>query len=312
MEKKTIQPITDGNFTMVNFDVISITDSECAIILGYIHFWIQTKENNCEETYRHDGRYWTYNSVKKWHEAMPCFSEDLIKRKLKKLRDMGILIVGNFNKMRGDRTLWYTIDYDRINKLIADHWGKIHQCIGGKSSNALVENPPTNTYINNNIINNNLNVNGASSGAASDTLDDNVALAPQGMPTRAPQGDVDSIIKRQVSRYFEGYRENDDTKDEVIRIVNYFYRKYQEVFGCPHPIMTQNTMDNVVASIISGTDLVKDVDFEIYRGLIDSYFELDMPNCDYHITHFVSGHVRDYRWYDCGFGGLLEEYRYGT
>lgn len=243
---------------------------------------------------------------------MPCFSEDLIKRKLKKLRDMGILIVGNFNKMRGDRTLWYTIDYDRINKLIADHWGKIHQCIGGKSSNALVENPPTNTYINNNIINNNLNVNGASSGAASDTLDDNVALAPQGMPTRAPQGDVDSIIKRQVSRYFEGYRENDDTKDEVIRIVNYFYRKYQEVFGCPHPIMTQNTMDNVVASIISGTDLVKDVDFEIYRGLIDSYFELDMPNCDYHITHFVSGHVRDYRWYDCGFGGLLEEYRYGT
>jgi len=285
--------------------------NEC-LFLSQLQYWISQKEKVQDYRTFKEERMWVYNTYEQWMEQFPYLSERTIRRTIKKLEKDGLIISSRFNQKGYDKTKWYSIDYEKLAS-ITEATGQNGQFHVAKLASPCVQNGQTNTidyYKDNNK--EDLNVNGASSDVAADTLDDNVALAPQGMPTCAPQGDVDSIIKRQVDRYFEGYRDNDDTKDEVFRIIEYFYQKYYEVFGCPHPIMTQKTMDNVVASIISGTDLVKDVDFEIYQGLIDSYFELDMPNCDYHITHFVSGHVRDYRWYDCGFGGLLEEYRYGT
>ena len=284
--------------------------NEC-LFLSQLQYWISQKEKSGDLKTFKDERMWVYNTYEQWREQFPYWSKNTLIRTIASCEKAGYILSSNFNSKGFDKTKWYTIDYERLSHVgePPTQNGFIHLPKMGKAS---TQNGQTNTidyYKDNNK--EDLNVNGASSGEPSYALDGNAASAPQGMPTRAPQGDVDSIIKKQVDRYFEGYRDNDDTKDEVFKIVNYFYGKYQEVFGCPHPIMTQNTMDNVVASIIMGTDLVQDVDFKIYKELIDSYFELDMPNCDYHITHFVSGHVRDYRWYDCGFGGLLEEYRYG-
>jgi len=285
--------------------------NEC-LFLSQLQYWISRKEKAQDYRTFKEERMWVYNTYKQWLEQFPYWSKNTLIRTIASCEKAGYILSSNFNSKGFDKTKWYTIDYEKLS-----HIGEpstqneyIHLPKMGK---AFTQNGQTNTidyYKDNNK--EDLNVNGASPDVAADTLDDNVALAPQGMPTRAPQGDVGSIIKRQVSRYFEGYRKDDVLEEDVFRIIEYFYQKYHEVFGCPHPILTQHTMDNVVASIIMGTDLVQDVDFKIYKELIDSYFELDMPNCDYHITHFVSGHVRDYRWYDCGFGGLLEEYRYGT
>lgn len=153
------QLIDDEQFVSVNLSLVGLLDSECAIILSQLHFWLQVKEQNLEQDYFFDGRYWTYNSLRQWKKQFPCYTEDLIKRKLKKMRDMGILLTSNHNKLGADRTLWYSIDYVKLNELLKDHKRKIHFSISGKSTNALVENPPTNTnnIITSNIITSNIN-----------------------------------------------------------------------------------------------------------------------------------------------------------
>lgn len=78
-----------------------------AIILQNIWHWI--KKNEANGTNFHDGHYWTYNSTKAFKELFPYLSEKQIETALKKLRDMGILIVGNYNENKYDRTLWYAI-----------------------------------------------------------------------------------------------------------------------------------------------------------------------------------------------------------
>ena len=83
-----------------------------AILLQKINLWLNCKPHNA------DGRSWIYNSYKSWQEQLPFFSESTIKRALKNLEDKGIIITGNFNKMKMDRTKWYSIDYKKLDELV--------------------------------------------------------------------------------------------------------------------------------------------------------------------------------------------------
>lgn len=83
-----------------------------AILLQKINLWLNCKPHNA------DGRSWIYNSYKSWQEQLPFFSESTIKRALKNLSDKGIIIKGNFNKLKMDRTIWYSIDYEKIDELV--------------------------------------------------------------------------------------------------------------------------------------------------------------------------------------------------
>lgn len=78
-----------------------------AVILQHIAFWIKTNEAN--ERNCHDGYYWTYNSLKAFQRLFPYMSERQINTALKKLIAEGIIITGNYNEIRYDRTLWYAL-----------------------------------------------------------------------------------------------------------------------------------------------------------------------------------------------------------
>src|SRR5690554_220537 len=77
-----------------------------AIVLQQIHYWLEINKK-ADKNFK-DERYWTYNSVKDWQEEFPFFSYDTVKRTLTKLREMGLLFTGNYNKLKTDRTLWYS------------------------------------------------------------------------------------------------------------------------------------------------------------------------------------------------------------
>lgn len=84
-----------------------------AIVLQQVHYWLRANRQHF-----HDGRFWCYNSVRQWKaENFPFWSEDTIKRVLKKLRALGLLLVANFNRLKIDQTLWYTIDYEAVDAL---------------------------------------------------------------------------------------------------------------------------------------------------------------------------------------------------
>jgi len=76
-----------------------------AIVLQQIHYWL-TKSANVV-----DDEPWVYNSISDWQKQFPFFSESTIKRILKKLEQQELIKSACFNKLKMDRTKWYTINY---------------------------------------------------------------------------------------------------------------------------------------------------------------------------------------------------------
>jgi hypothetical protein len=78
-----------------------------SIILSNICWWVETNRKN-GKNYR-QGRYWTYMSTSGFEKVFTYLTERQIWHAIKHLRDEGAIITGNFNKIRYDRTIWYTV-----------------------------------------------------------------------------------------------------------------------------------------------------------------------------------------------------------
>lgn len=96
---------------------IALNSVDKAIILQQIHYWI-TRSSNVKDNYK-----WVYNSVSEWHKQFPWLSEKTVQRYLKDLENHGLLITGNYNKAKFDRTKWYRINYEALDSLGAT-WGR--------------------------------------------------------------------------------------------------------------------------------------------------------------------------------------------
>jgi DNA-binding PadR family transcriptional regulator len=90
-----------------NTDVAVAVGVEAAVIFQNIAFWC--KKNAANEKHFHDGNYWTYNSRRAWHDLFPFFTERKVSRLLQKLKEAGLIEVGNYNAIGYDRTLWYAV-----------------------------------------------------------------------------------------------------------------------------------------------------------------------------------------------------------
>lgn len=82
-----------------------------AIVLQQIHYWVTSSSHVIE------GRKWIFNTYKDWQKQLPLWSESTIKRTIHSLEKQGLLISGNWNQMKMDKTKWYTIDYDKVESL---------------------------------------------------------------------------------------------------------------------------------------------------------------------------------------------------
>ena len=78
-----------------------------AIILNHIIYWIA--HNSINGKNKHDGRFWTFNPVRKIAEQFPYFSERKTAIILKSLVKQGVVLTGNYNKHSYDRTKWYAL-----------------------------------------------------------------------------------------------------------------------------------------------------------------------------------------------------------
>lgn len=78
-----------------------------AVILENMNYWI--KKNEANDKHFYEGKYWTYNSIKAFHEMFPYMSERQISYCLNKMVELGLIEKGNFNKLKYDQTCWYAI-----------------------------------------------------------------------------------------------------------------------------------------------------------------------------------------------------------
>lgn len=113
----------------VNPELAMLIGLNESIILQQIHNWLNINEKADINYY--EGKYWIYNTISDWQDQFPFWSYDTVKRTLKSLRNMNLLLTGNFNKSDYDRTLWYTINYDEVSKLDE----KLEQIFKNKQNN---------------------------------------------------------------------------------------------------------------------------------------------------------------------------------
>lgn len=88
---------------------------------------------------------------------------------------------------------------------------------------------------------------------------------------------------------------------EAILVFRYFFKKYEEATGEPHPAINTNQIVWICKEMpriknCYGGEI--ELSADEYMGLIDRYFRTPFKNCDYRINHFFSGRVREMRYYE--------------
>nr|DAX72393.1 MAG TPA: hypothetical protein [Caudoviricetes sp.] len=81
-----------------------------AIMLQQMHYWLLKSSNEFK------GVKWFYKTLEEWQTEFPFWSVMTIRRTLGSLEKQKIIKIGNFNKKKFDKTKWYTIDYQRVNR----------------------------------------------------------------------------------------------------------------------------------------------------------------------------------------------------
>lgn len=104
---------------VVDKELATILGLNEALVLQQLNYWIEINKKNKRNF--HEGKYWTYNTINEWQEEFPFWSTSTVKRIFKKLRDMNLIIVDNFNLYQMDRTLWYTINYEELERLVENN-----------------------------------------------------------------------------------------------------------------------------------------------------------------------------------------------
>lgn len=93
-------------FHSFNVDIARECGVLPAILYQNIAYWVE--KNAANSTNAHGGHYWTYCSLNAFCEIFSYMSKMQIRTALNKLIESGLIIVGDFNRNKYDRTKWYT------------------------------------------------------------------------------------------------------------------------------------------------------------------------------------------------------------
>ena len=104
-----------------------------SLFLQQLHYWLLQKRNI------RDGYYWAFNSYPEWLKQFPFWSESTLKRTVTSLEKSGLVITGNYNSMKIDKTKWYRIDYKILKEITSD----IEEFDGKASNDESVQNDTT-------------------------------------------------------------------------------------------------------------------------------------------------------------------------
>ncbi len=80
-------------------------DVKAAIVIQHFQDCIYKNKNNDDHFYQ--GRYWKRYSLEELVTIYPYWTKSIIRGIIKSLRSKNVIITGNFNKNRHDRTTWY-------------------------------------------------------------------------------------------------------------------------------------------------------------------------------------------------------------
>lgn len=260
-----------------------------SIIVSQINYWLEIEKERAtaDEAIRNkhyiNGRWWIYNTYEQWQQQFPFLSLSTIKREFSKLIDIGVVISDCYNSKGYDRTKWYTLDYEILEKCINKGSVKMNQWDSSKYAIGKGQNAPTNTieYSNNTSL-------------------DYIKGIRDCNTIAIPEKDYSinwNILKKQIRK---ACIEIDQEPNTVYcyKIVKYYFEKYREHFGKNHPRLTTAVVYSILEKLLYGTETFEPHDTSEWQALIDSYFDTRFKDCDYHIMHFLSDTVINNRFFE--------------
>jgi hypothetical protein len=88
---------------------------EEAILVEHLYWWI--RRNECNSEMEKEGRVWCYMTANGMSEYFSYMNSQKVRRISIKLNERGKVLIGNFNKVATNQTLWYAFSDDFIQEL---------------------------------------------------------------------------------------------------------------------------------------------------------------------------------------------------
>jgi hypothetical protein len=108
MTKKKRELGNETYYYSYNSDIKLLKDPVKKILFPKLKHWIHLNEENETIRHLHDGYFWTYGSYEFW--AKECnLKPKTVGDHLRELVKSGLLISGNYNKLKIDKTIWYRL-----------------------------------------------------------------------------------------------------------------------------------------------------------------------------------------------------------
>jgi uncharacterized phage protein (TIGR02220 family) len=112
---KKIEPLKFHLTYQFNVGHAQLFGLDEAIMLNNMIFWIEKNKANGRNY--HDDHFWTFNSSRAFQELFPFWSQDHIKRLLRKMEEKGVIMSGVYNDLPYDRTKWYTLTNETLGQI---------------------------------------------------------------------------------------------------------------------------------------------------------------------------------------------------
>lgn len=282
--------VFDDDYTIpISVKIASAIGANEAIVIQQIHYWIDmfSKSNNEEvkSKHFHDGRWWVYNTYDKWHEQFPFWSVKTIQRMFGRLKDMNVIIVGEYNKIKYDHTKWYTINYEVLETLVNIDKDKMTISNRTNCPYRTGQIDPTNT------------IDYTKTSLSIDyQLEDSYRHFSPKVEKRTLLNF--NIVERQIRKSCKnnGY---DSYSDDMVETFRYFYQMYKDRTGNEHNKLSQDNIDNVVNNLILNmSECCGDFNSDGAEIMIDNYFDTRFEDgCNYSIIHFSCEDIIKNRFY---------------
>ncbi len=124
-----------------------------AAIIGRVKVWCKFNKN--EKKNFKDGFYWSgFMSSNEFADQIGL-PQSTIDRNLRELVNSGILVKGNYNRMKYDKTGWYRVNYDLYGKPLNQNEEGVTHIEEGVTQNedTIPVNPPVNPPVNQKTVN---------------------------------------------------------------------------------------------------------------------------------------------------------------
>lgn len=99
-----------------------------SIVLQQVHYWLKRSKHIKLN------RKWVYLTYDQFVEQIPFLSKSTIRRAIKKLEDKGYLLSDNFNRLKIDKTKWYSINYENLNGVLIENAAEDNTRVGEEQS----------------------------------------------------------------------------------------------------------------------------------------------------------------------------------